>query len=198
MRQHLNLDWNVDDIERAIDRRRIYQLDVARANGKLFLLMAGVGIDAAIVHELDRIRRGPINMLSYLVPSLVALKDYTFPEMSVECDGKLIFPKVPALAFVGNVKEYGTGFPILPDAQSDDGLLDVCVLPCKTPQNLIEIALRTAANEHLQMPGVVFCRGKRVNIATPSPVPVQLDGDAAGHTPLHIELLQQRLPFIVP
>jgi YegS/Rv2252/BmrU family lipid kinase len=198
MRQHLNLDWQADDIERAIDQRRIYHLDIARANGRLFLLIAGVGIDGAIVHELDRIRRGPISKLSYLVPSLLALKDYSFPAMSVECDGQLIFPSAPALAFIGNVKEYGTGFPILPDAISDDGLLDVCVLPCKNPQKLMEIALRTAANEHLQMPGVVCCKGKRINITTPTPVPIQLDGDAAGHTPLNIELLPHRLPFIVP
>jgi YegS/Rv2252/BmrU family lipid kinase len=198
MRAHLGLDWKPGDIERAIEQPRILHLDVARANGQLFLLMAGIGIDAAIVHALDRIRSGPITKLSYVLPSMLALKDYTFPTMSVELDGKRIFATAPALAFVGNVKEYGTGFPILPNARSDDGLLDVCVLPCKNPQKLIELALRTAANEHLQMPGVILARGKRVRIHADTAVPVQLDGDAAGHTPLDIELLPYRLPFIVP
>ena len=198
MRDHLNLDWDAAEIDRAIDQRRIRHLDAARANGQLFLLMAGVGIDGAIVHALDRIRKGPINKLSYLLPAALALKDYTFPSMSVELDGKLIFSHAPALTFVGNVREYGTGFPILPDAESDDGLLDVCVLPCKTPQKLIEIALRTAASEHTQMSGVVCGKGKRIRVHTDNPVPVQLDGDPGGHTPLDIELLPHRLPFIVP
>jgi len=198
MRQHLNLDWNAAEIDRAIDQRRIRHLDAARANGQLFLLMAGVGIDAAIVHALDRIRSGPINKLSYLLPAALALKDYTFPAMSVQLDGKEIFSHAPALTFVGNVPEYGTGFPILPNAESDDGLLDVCVLPCKNPQKLIEIALRTAAGEHMQMRGVVCGKGTRIRVQTDNPVPVQLDGDAAGHTPLDIELLPHRLPFIVP
>ena len=198
MRQHLNLDWDAANIDRLIDNHRIVHLDAARANGELFLLMAGVGIDAAIVHALDRVRSGPISKLSYLLPTALALKDYTFPSMSVELDGKQIFANAPALTFVGNVSEYGTGFPILPDAQSDDGLLDVCVLPCKNPQKLIELALRTVANEHKQMPGVVSARGKRVTVHTDDPVPVQLDGDPGGHTPLTIELLPHRLPFIVP
>ena len=198
MRQHLNLDWDATDIDRAIDEHKVVHLDAARANGQLFLLMAGVGIDAAIVHALDRVRSGPINKLSYILPAALALKDYSFPSMSVELDGKEIFPKAPALTFVGNVSEYGTGFPILPDAQSDDGLLDVCVLPCKTPQKLIELALRTVASEHTQLPGVVFAKGKRIRIYTDKAVPVQLDGDPAGHTPLDIELLPHRLPFIVP
>jgi len=198
MRQHLHLDWNAAEIDRAIDQRRIVHLDAARANGQLFLLIAGVGIDGAIVHALDRIRSGPINKLSYLLPAALALKDYTFPAMSVELDGKQIFSHAPALTFVGNVPEYGTGFPILPDAQSDDGLLDVCVLPCKNPQKLIEIALRSVASEHTQMPGVVCGKGKHVRVHTDAPVPVQLDGDPGGHTPLEIELLPHRLPFIVP
>lgn len=198
MRQHLNLDWDAADIDRVIDQHQIIHLDAARANGQLFLLIAGVGIDGAIVHALDRIRTGPINKLSYILPAALALKDYEFPSMSVELDGKLIFPHAPALAFVGNVREYGTGFPILPDAQSDDGLLDVCVLPCRNPQKLIEIALRTVASEHTQMPGVVCGKGKRIRVQTDAPVPVQLDGDPGGHTPLEIELLPYRLPFIVP
>jgi YegS/Rv2252/BmrU family lipid kinase len=198
MREHLGLDWDAADIDRAIARPRIVNLDVATANGKLFLLMAGVGIDAAIVHALDRVRSGPINKLSYLLPSALALKDYRFPTMSVELDGKQIFPKKPAITFVGNVKEYGTGFPILPHARSDDGLLDVCVLPCRNPQQLVELALRAAAGEHLEMSGVVCAKGKRIRIHTDEDVPVQLDGDAAGHTPLEIELLPHKLPFIVP
>src|SRR5262249_16150143 len=153
--QHLNLDWEADDIQLAITKRKVKHLDAARANGELFLLIAGVGIDAAIVHALDRIRSGPISKLSYVLPSMLALKNYDFPEMSVELDGKMIFPMAPAMTFVGNVPEYGTGFPILPDAISDDGLLDICVLPCATPQKLAEIALRTVANEHMQMRGVV-------------------------------------------
>ena len=198
MRQHLNLDWKVEDIDRVLGEHRVVHLDAARANGQLFLLIAGVGIDGAIVHALDRIRTGPINKLSYIFPTALALKDYEFPSMSVELDGKMVFPKAPALAFVGNVKEYGTGFPILPTAQSDDGLLDVCVLPCRNPQKLIEIALRTVAAEHTQMPGVVCGKGKRIRVTTDKPVPIQLDGDPGGHTPLDIELLPQRLPFIVP
>jgi diacylglycerol kinase family enzyme len=102
------------------------------------------------------------------------------------------------MAFVGNVSEYGTGFPILPHARSDDGLLDVCVLPCRSRADAISLVLRAAAGEHLSMPGVVYAKGTNVQIESDVRIPVQIDGEASGNTPVEIELLPVKLPFIVP
>ena len=46
--------------------------------------------------------------------------------------------------------------------------------------------------------GAVYTKGKHVRIESAEPAPVQLDGDSAGHTPLEIDLLPVRVPFIVP
>jgi diacylglycerol kinase family enzyme len=99
---------------------------------------------------------------------------------------------------VGNIAEYGTGFPILPHARSDDGLLDVCAMPCNSPTDLVDLFLKAAAGEHLAMEGVVYVKGKDVRVDAAEPVPVQLDGDEGGHTPLEIDLLPVKVPFIVP
>jgi YegS/Rv2252/BmrU family lipid kinase len=202
MGRHLDIDWrdrNVDQrVVDAIVAGRVTQLDVAKANDRLFLLMVGVGIDAHIVHELDRLREGPIDLTSYILPAALAFQAYAFPPISVSVDGKNIFPSGRAMAFVGNVAEYGTGFPVLTQARSDDGLLDICVLPCSSRQEMLKMALLVVAGEHLEAEGVIYTKGKRVRIDAPDPVPVQIDGDPAGHTPLVIELLPFRLPFIVP
>jgi diacylglycerol kinase family enzyme len=50
----------------------------------------------------------------------------------------------------------------------------------------------------MHMEGVAYTKGKRVRVESSEPIPVQLDGDAAGHTPLVIHLLRSRVPFIVP
>jgi diacylglycerol kinase family enzyme len=202
MGKHLGIRWNTGTMEaevsQAIAARRVVELDAARSNGTLFLLMAGVGFDAHVVHELARVRTGPIRMTSYLLPAALAVKDYSYPSLAVWVDGNKVFPSSPAVAFVGNIAEYGTGFPILPHARSDDGLLDVCVMPCSSPIDLVQLFLKAAAGEHLATEGVVYLKGKHVRIESPKPVAVQLDGDAGGHTPLEIDLLPTRLPFIVP
>lgn len=202
--KHLGIQWKDRTLEKqvaaTIARNQVKTLDTARANGRLFLLMTGVGFDAHVVHELARLRRGPIRLTNYLTPALTAMRDYRFPPLTVTVDGKVVFGPEPGIVFVGNLPEYGTGFPVLPQARADDGVLDVCALPCKSVPDLMVLFLQAAVGEHLRKVGVVYVKGKHVKIDAPGgeKVPIQVDGDPAGHTPTEIDLLPIRLPLLVP
>jgi diacylglycerol kinase (ATP) len=202
MGRHLGIHWKLatvaDQVSRIVNQGRIRHLDAGRANGRLFLLMAGIGFDAQVVMHLDRLRRGPIQLWHYALPAVLSLLETPGAPLRVVVDGGEIFPEQNALAFVGNLAEYGTGFPILPFARGDDGLLDVCVLPCRSHVDLVRLFLLAAAGEHVQSEGVVYRRGKQILIESPRQVPVQVDGDPAGFTPVQIDLLPVRLPFMVP
>lgn len=202
MGQHLGIPADTphpeDYVLAAIRQYRIVRIDTACANDRLFLLMAGIGLDAHIVHELSRRRRGPISRAHYLLPSLHALSTYTYPPLSITADDQLLFDNQPALAFVGNIPQYGTGFPLLPLARPDDNLLDLCILPCRSPAQALSLFLLAAAGEHLHAEGTLYAKCHRLRIDSPQPVPVQIDGDAAGFTPLSIHLLPKQLAFIVP
>jgi YegS/Rv2252/BmrU family lipid kinase len=202
--RHLGIAWNdallEEQVLSALRGGKIVHLDVARANDRLFLLMAGIGFDAAVVHELSRVRRGPISYFSYLEPAARIASSYAFPPIRVEVDGQQIFGPAPGVVFVGNVPEYGTGFPMLPLARADDGVLDICCMPCANLLEGAQMFLSAAAGEHLQQEGVVYMKGRRATIESPTgrKVPVQIDGDAAGYLPLVVEMLPVRLGLIVP
>jgi diacylglycerol kinase (ATP) len=202
MGRHLGYRWTPATLGpllvRTLRRRQIVRLDAGRANGKLFLLMAGVGIDGAVVHELARTRKGPIAMASYLLPAAVSFAQYRFLPITVEVDGRTVLDGVPAIAVIGNVREYGTGLPIVPDADPSDGLLDVCAMPCASWIDLMELMLAIASQTHGHRDGVVSVRGRSVRVTASEPVPVQIDGDAAGFTPLAVETLPGLVPFLIP
>jgi len=202
MGRHLGIDWQAADLEdrifQSLRRAQTALFDAAQCNGELFLLMAGVGIDGQIVHELDRMRRGPINYASYALPAALAIASYRYPPIQVIADEEEIFPAAPAVALVANISEYGTGFPLAPHARPDDGMLDVCVIPVDSPIDAMQKFLHAAAGEHLLIEGVVYSRAKQIEITSAQPAPIQIDGDPAGYTPVRIELLPMRVPFIVP
>lgn len=127
-----------------------------------------------------------------------ALLSYRFHSLRVLADGMEVFSSRPAIAFVGNSPEYGTGFPVLPLADPRDRLLDLCVLPCHSLPELLQWSLSIMTGTHLTAKGVVSLRGRHFVIESSQPVPVQIDGDAAGHTPLAIDLLPTQLSFMVP
>lgn len=181
----------------AIRRNNVRHLDVGTVNGKLFLLMAGVGVDAWIVHELARNRRGPISKFSYVRPAFASLRGYRFHPLSVRLDGREVFGPEPAIVFVANVPEYGTGVPMLPGARSDDGVLDVLIVPTRSQVRVAATFVLAAVRQHVRLPGAILRTARRIEINSDLPLPVQVDGDAAGHTPVRIELLPLRLPFIV-
>lgn len=202
MGRHLGLAWDDQRLPRQVEAtlrsHRLLPRDVAITPDGIFLLMAGVGFDATVVHELARVRSGPIDYTKYVLPAIKAVGSYAFPDLTVTLEGARIFGPAPALAMVGNVPEYGTGFPVLPHAKADDGLLDVCVMPCASIFELADLALAAAAGQHVSRDGVVYRKGQRVRIESPQPVPVQVDGEPAGTTPLDVALLPTRIPFMVP
>lgn len=189
---------SADRVTRALDRAEIHNLDLGIANGKLFLLMAGVGFDAHVVHVLDERRSGPIGLLSYVLPAASAVARYGFPPIRVEVDGRRVFGPKAGVVMVANLPQYGTGFPLLPGARGDDRKLDVLCLPCSSRVRLAELFALAADQRHLTVTGAVTATGSRVDIASEAPVPVQIDGDPGGALPLQVTLHDSQLPLIKP
>jgi len=201
MGRHFNIHWTprtlFAQVISALRHPAVRHLDAGAANGEPFLVMAGVGMDGQIVHELDKLRTGPITLASYAIPAAVALGFYDYAPLTVQADGRTLIEDQPAMALVCNVSEHGLGFPFLPMARPDDGLLDLCILPCSNRAEAISLFLHAAAGEHLNAEGVQTATGKHFSVRSRRPVPVQTDGEAAGHTPVEITLLPRRVPFIV-
>jgi diacylglycerol kinase (ATP) len=184
-------------VSSSLDGGNVVKYDVARANNEICLLMAGIGFDGQVVHDLAKNRAGPIRYASYLLPTAKALGFYPFHALRVVADGTEVFASRPAIAFVGNSPEYGTGFPVLPQADPRDGWLDLCVLPCGSRTELLQWCMAIVTGTHLSAKGVVSLRARHLRIESSEPVPVQMDGDAAGFTPLSIDLLPAQLSFMV-
>jgi len=171
-------------------------MDVGVANGRSFLIIAGAGFDAEVVHRLVGLRKGHITHLTYTNPLWRTFWEHRFPEFRVFSEDQLVWAG-RGMVFVGNVWRYSLGLRVVRDAVHDDGLLDLCIMPCRGRLKLIAHSLRTAIRTHIEHGGILYSRHRHIRIESDARVPVQLDGDAAGYLPLDIRVQPTSLRLLV-
>jgi diacylglycerol kinase (ATP) len=181
---------------------RLVQLDAGEANGRVFLLMAGCGFDAEVVRRMHAQRIGHISHLSYLRPILDSISSYPYPEVCIhllESAGAATAQSVVRAkwVFVVNLPRYARGLRLVPQADGADGLLDVCTFREGSLLNGLIYLAGVIAGQHQSWEGCMTAQVRALRMEADQPVPLQLDGDPAGHLPVDIRVLAKRLTFVV-
>ena len=145
----------------------------------VFLVMAGLGMDAAIMTGADDQLKSKVGWLAYFVSGV---KSARFPatrlQISVD-DGEFVKFRARTVV-IGNVGFLQGGIPLLPDAQVDDGLLDVVVIAPKRLLGWLAIIVRVLGRQRRTNAKLGRMTGHKVVIRAEKPTPMQLDGDAIG------------------
>ncbi|HUU85695.1 MAG TPA: YegS/Rv2252/BmrU family lipid kinase [Phycisphaerae bacterium] len=178
-------------------RGRPMACDVGVANGRHFLMVTGVGFDAEIVHRVARTRDGHITHLTYFWPVWRTFWTHRFPQLTVQADGECVFEGT-GLVIIGVTSRYSAGFKICRQARWDDGMLDLCIYPCRSRPKLLLHALQTVRRCHDRWVGTVYRKCRRVRIDGARTVPLEVDGDPGGHLPAEYTILPSATVFLTP
>jgi len=163
-----------------------------------FMVMAGMGFDAAIMEGVNEDIKKRVGWLAYV---LSALKSLMFPAVRVEVsvDGGEFTRHRARTIVVGNVGFLQAGMPLLPDAAIDDGVLDVVLLHPRRFLSWIPLAYRVLARRPHTDELVNRMTGHTVVIRASGDTPRQLDGDSIGPgRELRMTCVQGRLLVRVP
>lgn len=141
-----------------------------------FLVMAGLGMDAMIMTGVNDDLKKKVGWVAYVVSGVKALR---FPGMKVTItvdDGE---PRTfrARTVVIGNVGFLQAGLPLLPDAQVDDGELDVVVIAPQRFFGWVLIAWRVITRRKRTNERLDRFTGRRVHVKASGPTPMQLDGD---------------------
>jgi YegS/Rv2252/BmrU family lipid kinase len=160
-------------------------LDVALANGRWFVNVAGAGLDSEVNRLANRVRLpGRARYVPALLAGLVVGKPARF---SVELDGRTVHEDAWFVA-VANGPSYGAGMRIAPGARLDDGLLDVVIVGAVPKPEFVRTLPKVFSGRHLEHPRVSLQRATRVAVDADRPVHVYADGEHLGTVPVAIEV----------
>ena len=93
----------------------------------LFLVIAGVGFDAAMVADTDSHLKARVGWIAYFVAALRHLHGKRLDMTVTLDDGSALSAKVRTILF-GNCGRLPGGITLLPDAVIDDGVMDVAAI----------------------------------------------------------------------
>ena len=186
-----------DHIKHLLRHGQTHPVDLGCVNGRYFLAILGVGFDADVIHRVHADRQGHITHLSYFWPIWRTFWEYDFGPVQVQADGQELFDG-PALVFVGNTARYAVGLRILRDARFDDGLLDLCVFPCKWQGGLLLHSANTLLKIHPERRSVIYRRCRKIEIrSAKKTMRMQIDGDPGGFLPAKIEVCPGALHLLM-
>ncbi|MGC8626145.1 MAG: diacylglycerol/lipid kinase family protein [Acidimicrobiales bacterium] len=169
------------------------RVDVGKCNGRVFVAMAGTGLDAAVVGATPAHLKQHLGWFSY---AIAGLSNLHLPphDFTVSLDGKDAFSCSARSVVIGNTGCLPGGFSLMPEARLDDGLLDVAVLAPRGAMDWALLADHVLAGKKHDEAYLRRHQAKSVEVTANADLPRQLDGEAmAPGRSLAIEVLHQAL-----
>jgi YegS/Rv2252/BmrU family lipid kinase len=173
------------------------RFDLGTANGRHFLLMAGLGFDAAVVRRVPPGAKRRFGSTSYVLWGVRELLRYHPRRVRYRIDGEEREEELFWL-LLGNTRSYGGVIDIAGRAVADDGLLEAYAFADRGPLRLPLTALRIALRRHEGgSHGTTYRRVRRLEVLTAG-WPVQADGEYFGETPMTFSISPRALVVLLP
>jgi diacylglycerol kinase (ATP) len=185
------------DPDRAVDliaqgkTRRIF---LGQSEGRYFHLMAGVGLDAYVINAVGLGLKKRLGIGAYWVAGLLAFRRYPLTEFDIEIDGET---HRGTFAVIANARNYGGSLLIAPEADLTEPCLDVCVFGSRRKRRFFRYLFAAFRGSHIRLPDVTYRKATSVRVLGP-PLPVQMDGEVVGQTPISLSLYSPGIEVYTP
>ncbi len=168
-------------------RAPVGSIDLAVAGERAYACVAGVGFDAAANRRANSWGGWLTGHARYFFAAMATLASYRPLRIDLVSDSEEYRGEV-MWAAVANAPAYGGGLRIAPEAQLDDGLLDICIIEPISSPTALRLYARMRRGQHLSMPCVRYFRAGHVQLRAPAGAELWGDGELVGKLPLEIKV----------
>ena len=195
----LGIPLTVRRAVRALATGREARIDLGKlADGRIFGIGAGVGVDATMIAETPRWLKRRLGVLAYVIVGLRSLLRFDAFEVEGSVDG-VPFQRRASAILVAN---FGTMFRHLltlgDGILHDDGVLNVCIFSPTTNADAARITWKMMRRDFSPDPCMSYLSGREIEITTVPARTVQADGELAGTTPLSVRVLPGAGRLLLP
>lgn len=145
----------------------------------IFLIMAGLGFDAAIMADAPERLKKTVGPLAYTISGAKNLRGPQI-KLRIKIDGEPEFTRRARTVVIGNCGKITGGLELMPEAEVDDGWLDAVILSPVGVVGWVAVAGRVISKKRKGHQRVDHHRLKSMTIRADRPERVQVDGDTLG------------------
>jgi YegS/Rv2252/BmrU family lipid kinase len=171
-------------------------MDVANVEGTPYMGIASFGFDSdanRIANEAKYVKGNAV----YVWAALRALAAWKHATFTLRVDDER-HEFTGWSVGVGNSKAYGGGMYLLPQAELDDGTLDVIVCKETSKLRFLRELPKVFKGNHVDSEHVRFFRGEEIEVSSSRPFVIYADGDPIGATPAIMRVERRCLRVIAP
>jgi diacylglycerol kinase (ATP) len=191
----LGIPFGVEEAWKIVRARHVRAIDLASANGHFFVQMAGIGFDAQVAKENNRTMKKMIGPLSYVLTT-AKLSMSRPPRLRAITQGRVVAEG--SFVLVGNGRFYGGPFSVFQGANSGDGLLHVLVFRGSDPVSILRYWRGAMFGTVASFSDVHYFKAKNLLVEADREVPLEVDGEVAGHSPVKFAIKHKKLHVLAP
>lgn len=166
-----------------------------------FSCALGAGVDADAARQANSLPRWLRGNGGYFLAAISALLRFQAQRITItatQANGKQVRISEPGiLAAAANAPWYGHGMRIAPQAELDDGQLEVCFVRQVGKLRLLRLFPKVYRGRHVGLPQVAYFRAEHVRIESERPLNLHADGEPVGQTPVEVSVARKALRVIV-
>ena len=185
------------DAARVLAEGHSVAVDMGKLSDRYFLMWAGIGFDAAIVQSVRLKEKKALGSWAYVLPAIESAARYSGTDTRLNLDGEVIEAGTPFVV-VSNIQLYGGVIAIGARACVTDGKLDVCIFTGSGFLAFVQQAVKVLTHRHLKDPQVEYYQCREIAVEAAQSLPVHVDGEPFGQTPVTIHVVPSSLKVLVP
>jgi len=170
-------------------------IDVGMVNDRCFLNVVGIGFDGEVSERKSKSTGLLRGFWGYYVHTVLTLFTYKPKPVELKIDGvsrdTLLF-----FITIGNGRYCGDGFLLTPNAELDDGLLDVCLVKYPGKLKALWDIAKASKGKHVRLPYVTMLRAGEIRVASETPLTAHVDGEIAKENEYNIKILPQKIKVL--
>ena len=180
--------------------KKARDLEIARdaPSPRYFVLMSGIGFDAKVIEETSLRLKFVLRDFAYALTSLQNAVVHQGTQVTLTFPDGSRHSEMAWLLMAGNAASYAWAIKFTGRAQLDDGKLDLCVFPFENKLTSVQQVMQLLIGQHVERGTARYFQTESVRVESSPPIPIQLDGDEWGTTPVELSMLSGVLDVMVP